>query len=318
MVQFGPNNHGKFKDCFYQDTAIYDIIHYEDTMCHPINNNDKVLALIDGAEKYAPAEVLEGFEKRGSSNEKGIFLIILSIFLSKIKDNHINFFNDAETPDHPVVIRFANGKTRSCPPNEVIWLPDAMHDRIKFELNLPSTARKYLEEYNDDYPNKSLPGYPINIVQNSTECVVMPRMVYDIWPYFVPFYPLYSNILYPAINNNITKFSKISTPINTINTNMHTMTPNYYRQIRSNPASVNADCLNRSVVGTTLTPEELNLRIQDQIYQNRHLILSKQGNHYDIRFVFNLYNILLFNYLKSLVCKSKFLRYQIGANQVVL
>lgn len=150
-----------------------------------------------------------------------------------------------------------------------------MHDRIKFELNLPSTARKYLEEYNDDYPNKSLPGYPINFVQNPTECVVMPRMVYDIWPYFVPFYPLYSNIMYPAINSSAANISKISTPNNM---NMNTMTPNYYRQIRSNPASVNADCLNRSVVGTTLTPEELNLRIQDQIYRNRHLILPKQDH----------------------------------------
>ncbi len=77
MIQFGPTNHGKFKDCFYQDTAIYDIIHYEDTISHPIKNNDKVLALIDGTEKYAPAEVLEGFEKRGSSNEidKGFYFL---------------------------------------------------------------------------------------------------------------------------------------------------------------------------------------------------------------------------------------------------
>ena len=34
----------------------------------------------------------------------------------------------------------------------------------------------------------------------ASDTVVMPRMVYDIWPYFVPFYPLYSNIFYPTLN----------------------------------------------------------------------------------------------------------------------
>ncbi len=53
----------------------------------------------------------------------------------------------------PLTIRFRNGKTRTLPENEALWLPDAMYERIKFEMNLPSTARKYLEEYNDDFPN---------------------------------------------------------------------------------------------------------------------------------------------------------------------
>ena len=67
MVQFGPNTHGKFKDTFYQNTAIYDVIHFEDTFRRSVRAGDKCLALIDGAEKYAPAEVLEGLEKRGES-----------------------------------------------------------------------------------------------------------------------------------------------------------------------------------------------------------------------------------------------------------
>ena len=73
-IQFGPNTHGKYRDCFYQDTAIYDIIHYEDAIRHPIRDNDKVLALVDGVERYAPAEVMEGFEKRDSTdeNDRGI------------------------------------------------------------------------------------------------------------------------------------------------------------------------------------------------------------------------------------------------------
>ena len=70
----------------------------------------------------------------------------------------------------------------------------------------------------------------------SSQDVVMPRMVYDIWPYFVPFYPLYSNVLYPLVNNiptvttgNATSFSSGTTAL----------TPTYYRPIRTNPASVN-------------------------------------------------------------------------------
>ena len=123
------------------------------------------------------------------------------------------------------------------PEKEALWLPDAMYERIKFEMNLPSTARKYLEEHNDDYPFNSLPGYPIT---NPTEPlkshnVVMPRMVYDIWPYFVPFYPLYSNILYSALNTVQTSNSGTLLP----NHGAVSMTPTYFRSTRTNPASVN-------------------------------------------------------------------------------
>jgi hypothetical protein len=70
MIQFGPNQHGNYKDTYYQDTAVYDIIHFEDGMSHSLMFNDKVLAPIDNHnEKYAPGEVLEGYEKRNSSSE---------------------------------------------------------------------------------------------------------------------------------------------------------------------------------------------------------------------------------------------------------
>jgi len=189
IVQFGPNIHGKFKDTFYQNTAIYDIIHYDDTFRHSVKTGDKVLALVDAAEKYAPAEVLEGFEKRETNNE-----------------------TDKDTPNHVVTVRFSNGKTRSCPFNECLWIPDAMYDRLKFEINLPLTARKYLEEFVDDYPVNSLPGYPKANMKMDMDSVVMPRMVYDIWPYFVPFYPMYTNILYPATCNPILHGTNPSLP----------------------------------------------------------------------------------------------------------
>jgi hypothetical protein len=66
MVEFGPSQQGKFNEFKYQDTAIYDIIHYDDAFAHHVETNDRVLALIDKSDKYAPAEVLEGFEKRHS------------------------------------------------------------------------------------------------------------------------------------------------------------------------------------------------------------------------------------------------------------
>lgn len=41
---------------------------------HPVKTNDRVLALIDGTEKYAPAEVLEGFEARDEAKQCKLIL----------------------------------------------------------------------------------------------------------------------------------------------------------------------------------------------------------------------------------------------------
>ncbi len=76
MVEFSPSQQGKFNNFKYQDTAIYDIIHYDDAYAHHIETNDRVLALIENSDKYAPAEVLEGFEKRSShleSHKRNLF-----------------------------------------------------------------------------------------------------------------------------------------------------------------------------------------------------------------------------------------------------
>jgi hypothetical protein len=87
MIQFGPNQHGNYKDSYYQDTAVYDIIHYDDGMSHSIMSNDKVLAPIENV-KYAPAEVLEGYEKRNSSSQTltgfFFFFIIFFKYITKI------------------------------------------------------------------------------------------------------------------------------------------------------------------------------------------------------------------------------------------
>lgn len=78
MIQFGPNNDGLYTECNYQDTAIYDIIHFDDAFAHSIQKGDRVLAKYHDSDKYLPAEVLEGFEKRGSKHQQlgGIFLFL--------------------------------------------------------------------------------------------------------------------------------------------------------------------------------------------------------------------------------------------------
>ena len=205
------------------------------------------MALIDGIEKYAPCDVLEGEEERLA-----------------------NSYSKALT------VRFANGSTRTLPPNEAIWIPDAVYDRITFEFNLPSTARKYLEEYNEEYPNKSLPGCPNlkHVGKLRNECVVMPRMIYDIWPYYVPFYPLYSNILYPTSTAKFNDASLMSTfsAANTLILPQTTQNAVYGRQIKSKPAAVNSDCVNRNVIGSFMTPEQLDEKIRQQIQNHRHLL----------------------------------------------
>ena len=163
-----------------------------------------------------------------------------------------------------------DGKTKTLSENQAIWLPDAMFERVKFELNLPSNARKYLEEYSDDFPNKSLvPSYPALTKTNERgiESVVMPRMVYDIWPYFVPFYPIYSKLLYPAIN-----LAPYTTEFNFQMPTSMSLAPTYFRQIRCNQPTVNAECVNKSVIGSVLSPCELDEKIQQQIKKHEHLL----------------------------------------------
>lgn len=175
-----------------------------------------------------------------------------------------------------------NGKTRTLEYNEAIWIPDAMYERIKFELNLPSTARKYLEETTEDYANKVT--NQANLKTNSCESVLMPRLVYDIWPYYVPFYPLYSNLLYPSsllANKIFTQQS--NTMIQAATSNPIRMEPTmsepvYYRQMKLNKPAVEAQSVNKNVFDSNyISVEKLEEKIQKQIEKHQHL-LSKSDN----------------------------------------
>ncbi len=156
------------------------------------------------------------------------------------------------------------------PFNEAIWIPDAVYEKIKFELNLPSTARQYLDESN-------LPGYPETVTYNhkmihaTIESVVMPRLIYDIWPYYVPHCPLYSNVIFPY-QNRTTKINSLDMNSLIQNSLPQTNLPVYHRQIKSKEPVVDAQAVNQSIIGSLLTPNELNRRINQQIDQHRSLL----------------------------------------------
>jgi hypothetical protein len=173
--------------------------------------------------------------------------------------------------ESPLVVKFSNGKTRTVPLNEALWIPDAMFERIRFEINLPTTSRRYLEELNDNYPCDSLPGYPTN-QGHKIDCVVMPRMIYDIWPYFTPFYPQYMqqqdlSITTPMAPVVTTQSYTINSPL-VMNSN-----PFNNRQIQKMSAAVEAATMNSShVIGTNLTTLQLDEKIKQQIFSNQHLL----------------------------------------------
>ena len=71
LIEFGPTKHGKFKDTFYQETFVYDIVSHNDALRHAIVKGDLVLApwQPDG-EKYGPGTVIEGQESRNEDGEE--------------------------------------------------------------------------------------------------------------------------------------------------------------------------------------------------------------------------------------------------------
>jgi hypothetical protein len=133
-----------------------------------------------------------------------------------------------------------------------------MYERVRFEFNLPSTARQYLEETAENYPAKSLPGYPNFQPKGENAAALMPRLIYDIWPFYVPDYTLTS--LVGGTTN--TRVSVQQQPATTT----------YHRQLKLKHSNVDAESMNRSVIDSMLTPDELDRKIREQIYNNRHLL----------------------------------------------
>ncbi|XP_078509560.1 uncharacterized protein LOC144769376 [Lissotriton helveticus] len=116
-----------------QETALYDIIHYEDARRQPIVPGDRVLAPLDVRwEPYGPGKVLQGVECRG-------------------------FASDAQSSG--VLVTFWNGHTRQVPPGVAVRIPVPLSDRIILELQMPPSARQKLVECSPGYPCSVPPGY---------------------------------------------------------------------------------------------------------------------------------------------------------------
>ena len=170
---------------------------------HHLKVNDKALGLYDSSSgKYGPCDVLEQHPTNSSS----------------------------------YIVRFSDGSTRTLNKAHIneslVWIPDAVYDRIKYELNLPSKARKYLEEQ-EEYMS---PKKGVGIC--GSDHVVMPRMIYDVWPFFVPFYPLHSNILYSNSASSLVASSSnpsLSLPLSlavSTSSSSQILVPQYGRQIK--------------------------------------------------------------------------------------
>lgn len=87
-MEFGPCKHGKFAETEYQETFVYDIVSHCDALRHPVMVDDNVLAPWEPeGERYAPAVVISGLEKRmadGKRAKAAISTFIISWLFSTI------------------------------------------------------------------------------------------------------------------------------------------------------------------------------------------------------------------------------------------
>jgi len=101
-VEFGPCKHGKFTDTEYQETFVYDIVSHSDALRHPVMVDDNVLAPWEPeGERYAPAVVINGLEKRMADGKKTLVDVITeSITLLLFCPLCMHFFDGRPTVMH--------------------------------------------------------------------------------------------------------------------------------------------------------------------------------------------------------------------------
>lgn len=96
-MEFGPCKHGKFSETEYQETFVYDIVSHSDAMRHPVMVDDNVLAPWEPeGERYAPAVVISGLEKRMADGKTLIdvdvgFLYLWSLHVLLVVVVHVYF-----------------------------------------------------------------------------------------------------------------------------------------------------------------------------------------------------------------------------------
>ncbi len=135
------------------------------------------------------------------------------------------------------------GKTITMSPGVTVWVPHELHERVRFELQLPSNVRQDLSQ-EEDYPQESLPGYPTSgPVANPKEYetfetrIMGPTMYAPQYhfPQYVPAYPV------------------------------------VYKHTTSRPRSVVMSAMDqeKTIPGTEMTEEQLNEKVMAQIMDNK-------------------------------------------------
>ncbi|XP_043564762.1 uncharacterized protein LOC122559376 isoform X1 [Chiloscyllium plagiosum] len=153
LVQFDKDKKIKRKAyCCMHETALYDIIHYEDARRHAIGPGCKVLAPWEiGMNCYGPGTVLQGREERG--------------------------LNSDHVCREVLIVNFWNGRTEKIHPGIAVWIPVLQSQRIILELQMTTTAKQKLLETYPDYPQIVPPGYPG--LQSSVEPMHHFRGLFD-------------------------------------------------------------------------------------------------------------------------------------------
>ncbi|XP_070537442.1 uncharacterized protein [Ptychodera flava] len=224
LVEFDEIPGGGKHQTRLQETAVFDIIAYDDALRHTVVPGDKVLAPWekDGV-RYGPGTVLEGVEGR--------------------------LAGDAADSDF-LVVNFFNGMTVNVPKQTALWVPLQLYDRISLELQMPSSARAYIQSH-PAYPYVSSPGYPVVTV--------------------VPEPPDYETVA------RIRRLQQKQVVIP-----VHREVDRVYVVPRTlaRPAAVSRDDVERLIPGTNMTKEELNQKVMRQLVHHK-MIANGHREHLD-------------------------------------
>ncbi|CAN8212643.1 unnamed protein product [Coccothraustes coccothraustes] len=117
----------------WQETPLFDILHYEDARRQPLAPGDRVLAPWEApAKRFGPGTVLrvvENTEAPLAHNERG------------------------------VLVNFWNGQTKEVSAAQALRIPLPLSERITLELQMPLAARQMVVDSSLDYPYLVAPGY---------------------------------------------------------------------------------------------------------------------------------------------------------------
>ena len=147
--------------------------------------------------------------------------------------------------DETLIVSFHNGKSVDVPLNKALWVPTALHDRITFELQLPSNVRQEMSEV-EQYPQENRPGYPTSGPAADPKEFERfdPRYVTQMGPY-----------VYPGGDREIPYYLPYRYPV-------------HYKYMPG-PSAVRSEEIDAMVPGTEMTKSELNEKVMRQLMEHK-------------------------------------------------